>query len=247
MASEWKKFLEQERQRLQQEQAAQEAREREGIISEQQKAILAHKQQLEAEKGRQICKELVREAREVYQLDAIAESIKQDWERFGVPVRVTKEQRPDVALNDNGTVKHNRSRVDISLSYSYPDINISEETIYGSDGSDAGSGYKYSYDVETPTTKTETLTITYGYFNEKDKYASYYGSRTPTNPSIPYIPWDRGIKGLQVGQIIPIQVPDSQKLFFELLSSWVNDKKPENYIHAARERVRIFNQGMGRR
>jgi hypothetical protein len=166
MSSEWEKF-QQDQARLRRE-AEERARvqEQQRQLAEQQRlrneaAARGRHEQLRREElaaGQESVRQLEQEARTVYPIYTTAESIRRSWEAEGATVQVSPIQEADVKLNDDGTLKEDRSYVGVNISYSYPDIRTTVETFYGDDST-------YSHiPITKEVTETQQLDIGIGYF-----------------------------------------------------------------------------------
>lgn len=114
----------------------------------EKQAMAEQEKKIEAERGEQSCKELAEEVRKLgIPLDQLAEQIKNAWESTQqVSVDFEEISDPAVTLNDDETIKTDRSRYRVKLSFSYEDLVLTETR---SDAGESGSEWIKSGSIET--------------------------------------------------------------------------------------------------
>ncbi len=246
MSSEWEKFR-REQERLRQEAEAQaRERERQRLLDEQRRinASEAERQRLERlrrreiEKGQESVRQLEQEARTVYPIYDIAESIRSRWTQQGADVQVKQIQSAYVELNDDGTVKRDRSSVGVRLSYSYQDVQSGQKERAVDDN---GTIYYETYYY--PGRDTEELSFGIGYFGvENDRYYGLNRDRSFSSEiEMPFSAEEKqkGVKAYFVeGIVIPIGHPESKNKFFSVLAAFENYFNPEKYLPSAARSLR---------
>lgn len=111
-------------------------------------AMAEQKKKTEAEIGEQSCRELAKEVRKLgISLHQLEEQIKNKWESTQqVSVDFERISDPAVTLNDDETIKTDRSRYVVKLSFSYEDVVLTETQ---SDAGESGREWIKSSNIET--------------------------------------------------------------------------------------------------
>src|SRR6266568_3329906 len=239
MSSEWEKFRrEQERLRREAEARARELEQHRqfsehGRLREEAKKQESREelQRRKIEKEQESVRQLLREARDVYNIYEIAESLRSSWESEGASVQVTPVQEPHVELNDDGTVKRNRSSVGVRVSYSYRDVGTDTVPARAQGGDpEAEVGYTTSYYAKTETTK---VSFGIGYFDRP--YERISRIEMPLSDEA----IQKGVKSYYVSGIaIPVAHADSKNLFFRELDGYLLYENPGKKLPAAARRLR---------